>query len=154
MNNFAKSVSDSIIRLTNYELTNTNEPRVTIYELKLDSKLIDIKKLSYLVDSNHNFSLVKESLIPLKKSEIKTLNNTFNYCLKENIQYSFKTNQHNPFLIEYKLMPHYEVIERSGGLDADMNKHYSVYQSLVSIVNSIGSLSDSKLEKRYRNLKK
>lgn len=149
--------TDSIIRLTNYQITPnvTNKPRVTIYELTTSSKLKLIKKLNYSIDSSHNFILTKEEYIPLKKSEIKMLHTTSQSCLKEKIKYSTKTKQHNPFLIEFKLNDHYETIERSEGMEGeDMKTYYSNFIYFVWLVNKYGNLHPSKIEKRKQKMNK
>ena len=113
--------TDTIIRLTNYQFTPslTNGPLVVVFELIPTSTLNQIKKITYSIDSNHNSITSNEELIPLKKSEIKILLTTFQSCLSEKIEYSTKTNQHNPFLIELKLGNYFVIIERSEDLDSD-----------------------------------
>lgn len=147
--------TDSIIRLINYELAPnvTNEPKVTIYELFPGSRLKQLKKLSYTIDSLHNFIITGNKTIPLKKSEIKTLTKSFESCLAEDVKYSTKTNQHDPFLIEIKLGNYYETIERSEGLDSDVEKYYSDYQTFVRLINDIGELPDNKIKKRQEKYK-
>lgn len=147
--------TDTIVRLTNLKLSpiETNQPKVTIYELTPGSKLKEIRKMNYSVDTVQNFILTKEEIIPLKKSEIKTLNNSFTYCLAEDIKYSTKTKQHNSFLIEIKLGNYYDTIERSDGLDGDMDNHYSAFQTFVQLVNKFGSLPSVKIEKRKEKYK-
>ena len=155
----AEMSNDSIIRLTSYKTSpiSPEAPQVTIYELTPAFK--QIKKLNYSIDSNHNFVMDKQEIIPLKKNETNNLNNSFQSSIKEDIKFSTKTKQYNPFLIEVKLEDYIEIIERSDGLDSDelngnVHKYHSEYQSFVSLVNKYGNLSPSKIEKRKQKLNK
>lgn len=149
----AEIENDSIIRLTSYKTSrlSSDTPLVIIYELS--SAFTQIIKKEYIVSSSLNFELIKEVMIPLHKGQVKRLNETFQSAMNEELKFSTKTNQHDPFLIEFKNDGDLEIIERSDGLDGnqrDLKPHnyHSNFQNFVELVNRYGKVSARKIERQ------
>jgi hypothetical protein len=151
--------NDSIIRLTSYKTSplTSNAPQIVIYELT--SAFTQIVKKEYLIDSSQNFKLKRSVIIPLIKREMELLNSVFHEAKNEELKFSAKTRQYNPFLLEFQYNGVIEIIERSDGADSDerdLNPHnyHSKFQNFVELVNSYGNMSDRKIQKRIRKMKK
>lgn len=154
---FSEVDNDSIIRLTSYNTSPLNSIKPEIIHYELDMSFSQILRWEYSIDSAQNFELKRKILIPLSERETEQITTLFQDAKNEELRFSTKTSQFNPFLLEFKNNGQVEIIVRSDGADNDernLNPHdyHSKFQAFVESVNRIGSMSDSKIQKRIRKM--